>query len=430
MKIPHSLKKVQYESSGERVTSFSGLKPLLDMASKLGVVAGLREVSVKRRARGIPVEDFILSLVSNFVVGGEALSDLELLRHEGATREYLYDLEVPAATTAGEYLRKFTLGHIKQLESVNAAALLRAEGLLGREDKRITLDLDSSIFETHGYLKEGARYGYTRERGYHPLLCFWSERRVLTGFRLRAGNRNTQLGADSFLRENLSRLPKNKQVYLRGDTGFYSHKLEQVCRERGVEFSFSARMTSKLHAAIHEVPEENWQPYAWEQGAEWAEIRYQPKDFSQSYRMLIKRKTLFEGEQLVLGKYHHYGVLTNRRGNGGSLLKTHFARGGAENYIEEFKNGLGARVTPSQKFNANWAWLTIAQLAYNLVQWFKLLLLPPSVHSYQIKKLRLYWFCVPARFVRTGRKLIANLARPPSVVHEFIRVQKQLHCFA
>ena len=41
----------------------------------------------------------------------------------------------------------------------------------GPGDAPFTIDLDSTICETYGLAKEGARHhGYTGKRGYHPLL--------------------------------------------------------------------------------------------------------------------------------------------------------------------------------------------------------------------------------------------------------------------
>ena len=42
----------------------------------------------------------------------------------------------------------------------------------GPGDAPLTIDLDSTICETYGLAKEGARHhGYTGKRGYHPLLA-------------------------------------------------------------------------------------------------------------------------------------------------------------------------------------------------------------------------------------------------------------------
>ena len=42
-----------------------------------------------------------------------------------------------------------------------------------------------------------------------------------------------------------------------------------------------------------------------------------------------------------------------------------------ENAIKEHKSGFGLEKLPTQKFHANWAYLLIGQLAFNLLAWFK-----------------------------------------------------------
>jgi hypothetical protein len=420
--IPKRPAKVKYICSNQKITSFAGLKLVADLATRLGVVAALERLTVKKRRRGVPICDVIMSLVRSFLVGGEHLSDLDVLRGESATRELLYGLQVPAPTTAGETLRKFNLGHIKQLEAVNSQAMRRGAELVGGSEP-VTLDLDSSVFEVHGYLKEGARYSYRGIKGFHPLLCFWSQTRLLIGARLRAGNRSSAHKVRSFLGECLSRLPKGRTIQLRLDAGFYSREIVEHLLGRALRFSISACLTTALRRAIEGLPQEAWKNYPWEDEAEWTEFSYRPKKWPRALRMLVKRTPYYEGDQRLLGEYFYTCVITNRCGAGSSLMKHHLGRGGAENYIEEFKNGLGARLLPTQKFLANWTWLVIAQLAYNLGQWFKLLLLPSRDHGHQLKRLRLLWFCVAGRITRSGRRTTLALARAAETVQAFIQVQ-------
>ena len=425
MKIPSRLRRVKFEPAAHHTTSFAGLRFVFDLAVKLGVVQDLRTLTVKKRRRGIPIEDFVMGLAANFVIGGDSLTDLQVLRDETVTRRLCHDLEVPAPTTAGERLRTFSLGHLRQLEGINRRA---ARSILSRVGGAapITLDLDSSIFEVYGYLKEGARYGYTGERGLHPLLAFVHGERLLLGARLRAGNRVSADGVASFLPEALRAIPDDRTVRVRADAGFYAQGVERLCLTRGLGFSISAKLTSRLQAAIDAVPTSDWHSYPWEEDAQWAELRYQPNGWSRAHRLLVKRTTWYEKDQRVLGEYFHTALITNLAGAGSSLIRYHLARGGMENYIEEFKHGLGAAHLPSQNFHANWAWLLIAALAYNLAQGFKLLLLKNVQHADQLKKLRLHWFNVAARWIRTGRRWILALARGPDVVAAFTRVQKLL----
>ena len=53
----------------------------------------------------------------------------------------------------------------------------------GPGDSPLTIDLDSTICETYGLSKEGARRpGYTGQRGYHPLLAVVAGTGEATGF--------------------------------------------------------------------------------------------------------------------------------------------------------------------------------------------------------------------------------------------------------
>ena len=75
----------------------------------------------------------------------------------------------------------------------------------GPGDAPLTIDLDSTICETYGLVKEGARH-YTGQRGYHPLLAVAAGTGDVLMARLREGRANTARGAAHFLRETVGRV--------------------------------------------------------------------------------------------------------------------------------------------------------------------------------------------------------------------------------
>ena len=85
--------------------------------------------------------------------------------------------------------------------------------------------LDSTICETYGLAKEGARHhGYTGQRGYHPLLAVAAGTGDVLMVRLRAGRANTARGAAHFLRETMGRVRHagaTGQLTMRADSGTY-----------------------------------------------------------------------------------------------------------------------------------------------------------------------------------------------------------------
>ena len=79
--------------------------------------------------------------------------------------------------------------------------------MAGPGDTPLTIDLDSTLCETYGLAKEGARHhGYTGARGYHPLLAIVAGTGDVLLARLREGRANTARGAAHFLRETVSRM--------------------------------------------------------------------------------------------------------------------------------------------------------------------------------------------------------------------------------
>ena len=129
--------------------------------------------------------------------------------------------------TLGTFLRSFRWGHVRQLDRVSRELLARAWAAgAGPGDAPFTIDLDSTICETYGLAKEGARHhGYTGKRGYHPLLAVAAGTGDVLMARLREGRANTARGAAHFLRETVGRVRyagASGQLTVRADSGFYN----------------------------------------------------------------------------------------------------------------------------------------------------------------------------------------------------------------
>ena len=190
---------------------------------------------------------------------------------------------VKAPSTLGTFLRSFRWGHVRQLDRVSRQLLARAWAAgAGPGDAPLTIDLDSTICETYGLAKEGARHhGYTGKRGYHPLLAIAAGTGDVLMSRLRQGRANTARGAAHFLRETVGRVRyggASGQLTVRADSGFYTHALVAVCREMGVRFSITIRQHKGLRELIEAIPEQDWTPipYWMDGAADVAETTYTP----------------------------------------------------------------------------------------------------------------------------------------------------------
>ena len=135
----------------------------------------------------------VMALIYAMVLGADSIDDCQVLR-AGRTGRLLGGW-IPAPSTLGTFLRAFTFGHVRQLDRVLAETLKRAwTAGAGPGSERLTVDVDSFVGEVHGYRKQGAAFGYTRKRGYHPILASRAETGEVLHLRLRKGSANTQRG--------------------------------------------------------------------------------------------------------------------------------------------------------------------------------------------------------------------------------------------
>ena len=134
--------------------------------------------------------DKLLTLVASALAGGECIDDAAALR-AGGTASVL-GCTVKAPSTLGVFLRSFSWGHVRQLDRLSRKLLARGWAAGAGPGAPFTIDLDSTICETYGLAKEGARqHGYTGVRGYHPLLAVAAGTGDVLMARLREGRANS-----------------------------------------------------------------------------------------------------------------------------------------------------------------------------------------------------------------------------------------------
>jgi len=102
---------------------------------------------------------------------------------------------------------------------------------------------------------------------------------------------------------------------------------------------------------------------------------------------------------------YHVLVTNDNERSAAEVLEWHLAHANMENRIKEHKSGFGLEKLPTQKFHANWAYLLIGQMAFNLMAWFKRLVLPEQYQQSTIKTISHQVLNVAGKIVQTGRKL-------------------------
>ena len=377
--------------------------------------------------------DKLLTLVASALAGGDCIDDADVLR-TGRTADAI-GCVVKAPSTLGTFLRSFRWGHVRQLDRVSRELLARAWAAGGGPgDAPLTIDLDSTICETYGLGKEGARrHGYTGQRGYHPLLAVAADTGDVLMVRLRQGRANTARGADHFLRETVGRVRYAGaigQLTVRADSGFYTHAMVAVCRKMDVRYSITVRQHQSLRNLIEAIPEKDWTaiPYWMDGAADVAETEYTPfqhEPDAAPARLIVRRVKPAPGSQLaLLTDYSYHACITDREGDTLELEADHRRHAEIENAIRDLKYGVGLNHLPSGRFPANAAWLAVQVMAHNLARWTARIGLGELVVT--TKTLRRRFFSLAGRITRKARRLTLHLPQHWPWENQFSRALERL----
>ena len=411
--------RIQVAFDDHRLVANAGLMLPATLARRLGLPQLVdRHLDLGDAPGRANTGDKLMTLVASALAGGDCIDDADVLRAGGTAR--VLGCVVKAPSTLGTFLRSFRWGHVRQLDRVSRQLLAQAWAAgAGPGDKPLTIDLDSTICETYGLAKEGARrHGYTGQRGYHPLLAVAAGTGDVLMARLRESRANTARGAAHFLRETVGRVRHagaKGQLTVRADSGFYTHGIVAVCRKQKVRFSITIRQRQSLRNLIEAIPEDAWTPipYWMDGAAAVAETTYTPfqsEPDAAPVRLIVRRVKPAPGSQLALfATYDYHAFITDRDGDTLELEADHRRHAEIENAIRDLKYGVGLNHLPSGRFAANAAWLAFQVMAHNLARWTARIGLGEQLVT--TKTLRRRLFSLAGRLTRKARRLTLHLPR-------------------
>jgi len=370
----------------ERAVSNAGIALVATLAGRLGIEALVNEsVDLGERMGGANEGAKVMTLVSAMALGADCIDDCDLLR-SGRTAQAVGH-RVMAPSTLGTFLRSFTFGHVRQLDRVLGQAIERAwQAGGGPSDERLIVDVDSFVGEVHGQAKQGATFGYTRVRGFHPILATRADTGEVLHIRLRQGSANTARGMSRFCDELIARIDRtgaSGPKLLRADSGFWSQATFDRLDRADWQFSIGVRLQPHVRAAIEAIDETAWttlEDYPETSIAQIAETELKGR------RLVVRRVRTLDRQGQLLPTWELFPFVTNRTDSLASVEAEHRQHAVVELAIRDLKDQALAHF-PSGHFFANAAWTVIAALAHNLLRWTQTIGLPAST----IRTARTLW---------------------------------------
>jgi len=421
MKNYHSRPRLAVTVGARGVANHAGTRLLGDVADAFGLTSALSTAMAptKQRRRGHDRGRVLVDLALMLADGGEAISDLAVLRHQAA----LFG-EVASLATAWRTLEAVDDACLARIAQARAAARARAWAA-GADPRFYVIDIDGTLIGSHSD-KQGAAPNYKQGFGFHPLVAYLDATGEALAALLRPGNAGSGTAADhvTVLDDALAQLPIDPaavEVIARADSAGLSHGFVDACRQRHVRFVVGHRLDAGIAAILAALPASRWQPAITADGAderedaEVAEITdlVDLAGWPDGMRMIARREDPHPGAQLTFTDIdgHRFQVLvTDCADDDIAYLEALYrGRGRVERRICDAKD-TGMNNLPSASFAINQAWLTVVAIAQDLFAWTQLLILDGDLAKAEPKRLRYCLLHVAGQLVRSGRRTRLRIA--------------------
>ena len=472
-------RNIQYELSrrGGGMSS-GGIGAIHLLARKLGLVEKINErLPLLKFHFPYHESDHVLNIAYNHLCGGTCPEDIELRRNDRVYLDALGARRIPDPTTAGDFCRRFESHDVETLmEVINETRLKVWASQPPEFFHEARIDLDGTLVATTGACKEGMDIAHDGTWGYHPLIVSLASTQELLYIVNRSGNRPSHEGAAEYVDRavDLCRRGGFQRITVRGDTDFTQTRHLDRWDEDGVGFVFGIDALANLVRKAEDLPPKAWErldrrpghkvktkPRARPENVkerivrergfenqrliseEVAEFDYSPTACRKSYRVVVVRKNLSieKGESVLFDDIRYFFYITNDREHAPArIVLLANGRCDQENLIEQLKNGVRALRAPVDNLTSNWAYMTMASLAWNLKAWWALQLPEKgrwaekrksektSVLRMEFKKFIHCFVNIPCLIVRTGRRIVYRVLAWNPWLGVFFRGLDVLRC--
>jgi hypothetical protein len=399
--------------------------------------------------------DHVLNIAYNALCGGPRLQDIEARRGDAVFLDGLGTASLPDPTTAGDFCRRFDADAVLALQQAVNRARVRVWRCQPDAffQQPAVIDADASIVPTDAATKQGMDISHNGIWGYSALVVSLANTKEPLYLGLLGANRPSHEGMVDYYDRAiaLSRQAGFKEIRLRGDTDFsltteldrwdddgvrfvfaYDARANLIKRAEDTETEIYHELVTRAQRQIATtartrprnvkddiVRERNYKVLR-QTAQDVVEFSYRPGNCQRDYRVLALRKNISveRGENVLFCEYRYFFYITNDSDmTADEVIDQARQRCDQENLISQLKSDVRALHAPVNTLCANWAYMTMAALAWSLKAWCALLLPvnPRWAERHHEQRRRLLtidfrtflqaFIQIPCQIVTTGRRV-------------------------